>query len=732
MPWVLLFLIAISSVWARDGAMIYAEHCASCHGDQGEGVAGEYEETLTGKKSLKALAKYIHKTMPEDNEDAVVDEDSLAVAKYIQEAFYSPEAQARLNPIRKSLLRRTQHQHRHALADLVADFRWRPFFKKESGLTTRYFNKEKMNNRKQELLVRTEPTISFDLTTEDIKDLTPEGFSIFWQGSLIPPETGIYHFRVRTPNGARLWINALENKSLPLIDAWVSSANQMRESSAQIFLLGGHAVPIRLDYISFKEKKSSIVLEWKPPHGTWEKIPQRQLNPAHSPQVAIVSTPFPPDDASLGYERGATISKAWKESVTQAALELTDQILGDLLQLAEVKKNDADAAKKIEAFCTTFAERAFGRPLSEKQRQTYIKEHFLTHPKRPEKAAKTSLLLTLTSPYFLYPELNRNAEGQADAYTYISRLALTLWDSLPDPQLIDAAKHDYFKHEENFQSHLDRMLKDPRAKHKMKRFFFHWLHLAEKSELNKDSKIFPDFNEQIVADLRASFSDFCESILWSEPSDYRQLFLSQNVPLSPRLKKFYPKPQFSAGLFTHPYVLSTFSYHRQTSPIHRGVYLSRNVLGRFLKPPPEAIAFKDSDFHPHLTMREKVTELTKATSCMTCHSIINPIGFGLENYDAVGRFRTHEGKKPINTVSQYPTPTDEIVEIKGPKDLAHQALYSPEAHQAFIKHLFHHLAQQPVNAYGSNKMRQLHEQFKSKQFHIQKLMREIARTSLQN
>ncbi|MFT6864888.1 MAG: hypothetical protein ACJAVK_003459, partial [Akkermansiaceae bacterium] len=161
-----------------------------------------------------------------------------------------------------------------------------------------------------------------------------------------------------------------------------------------------------------------------------------------------------------------------------------------------------------------------------------------------------------------------------------------------------------------------------------------------------------------------------------------------------------------------------FSYHKQTSPIHRGVSLSRNVLGRFLKPPPNAIEFKDADFQPDLTMREKVTHLTKDESCMACHAIINPVGFSLENYDAIGRFRTHEKDKPINTTSEYPTPEDTTVKITGPADLAKLAVESPSAHRAFLKHLFHHLIQQPTNAYGFGKMGQLHEVFLNSNFHI--------------
>ena len=131
-------------------------------------------------------------------------------------------------------------------------------------------------------------------------------------------------------------------------------------------------------------------------------------------------------------------------------------------------------------------------------------------------------------------------------------------------------------------------------------------------------------------------------------------------------------------------------------------------------------------------MREKVTEITKDNSCMSCHSIINPVGFGLEHYDAVGRFRTHEKKKPINSTSDYPTEDDKTVRITGAPDLAKLAVESPGAHRAFIKHLFHHLVQQPTNSFGFTTMDGLHEDFTKNNFNIRHLVKTIAKTNAIN
>ncbi|MEM7603039.1 MAG: DUF1588 domain-containing protein, partial [Verrucomicrobiota bacterium] len=233
---------------------------------------------------------------------------------------------------------------------------------------------------------------------------------------------------------------------------------------------------------------------------------------------------------------------------------------------------------------------------------------------------------------------------------------------------------------------------------------------------------------------------FIEDTVWSDRSDYRKLLLlSDEVYINRRLGEVYGVPDAPwhftkkklpgtqrAGVITHPYLLTAFAYHNNTSPIHRGVFLTRNIAGMPLKAPPEAIEFAEHDFPADLTMREKVTELTKAKSCMACHSLINPLGFSLEHFDAMGRFRETDGKNPINDDSLLVTDAGKRVDIEGPRDVAEFAAYSPTAHRAFIRQLFEHAAKQPMNAFGMNTDNRLLKHFQENQFHIRDLLAEIA------
>jgi len=737
----------VNGAWANEkGAAIYKKLCVECHGPHGEGVDGI--DALYGNRSLDSLAGRIERTMPEDEEDLCVGDDAKAVADYIYHAFYSPQARARNQPVTTDLVRLTVPQYRTSVADLVGSFRGNPKpLPEERGLKARYFGERNFRGDKEkegkDKFERVDPMVRFDFgnKTPDDENMSPEQFSIRWEGVLIAEETGTYEFIVRTRNGAQLWVNQRDDKQPQTIDAWVAKGNEVREETGSIFLLGGRAYPIRLDYFKYKEDKASIELMWKPPNGLKETIPRRVLAPLIENETMVVSTPFPADDRSYGYERGSGISRAWLDAVTHGSMETSEWVVQMLPKLAGYRTSDPleKREERIRDFAKRFVEGAFRRPLTEDERKRYI-EAFFKDTDDLEQAVKRCVMLTLTSPNFLYPDL---PTGEApDQYQVAARLALSLWDSVPDRPLYEAAKKDLLKTPQHIEAQARRMIKDPRTKAKMHGFFHHWLELDRAENMTKDSKRFPEFTPQVMADLRTSLDLFVESVVWSEKSDYRELLTSDKVFVNDRLAELYgvpkPKPGFHpvainpgkrAGVVTHPYLLSTFAYHDNTSPIHRGVFLTRNIVGMTLKPPPEAIEFEDAKFDPKLTMREKVTDLTRAKACMACHSTINPLGFSLENYDAIGRWRTQEKNKPIDPKSDFLTGEGKTIKLAGARDVATFAANSKMSHQAFIRQLFHHTVKQPVAAYGAKTMDELQADFEASQFNIKELLLEIAMTA---
>jgi hypothetical protein len=367
-----------------------------------------------------------------------------------------------------------------------------------------------------------------------------------------------------------------------------------------------------------------------------------------------------------------------------------------------------------------------------------------------EDSVKRSVLAVMTSPRFLYPE----SEGRQDSHATAARLALVLWDSLPDETLRKAANRGEVSTPEQIRAQARRMIQNPRAKAKLRGFFDHWLDAEAADDIAKDPKSYPGFDAEMVQDLRTSLNHFVDSVVWSDASDYRQLLLSDEIYLNAPLRRYYGveslgstqrgagggatnslddafvpvrfNPEQRAGVLTHPFLLSAHSYYRSSSPIHRGVFLTRKVLGRFLKPPPMAIEFMDDRFDPSLTMREKVTQLTEKPQCMACHATINPLGFSLEQFDAAGRFRLEDTRKPVNATSEYQTADGKTLTLRGPRDLARHAAESPDARRGFVRQLFQHTVQQAPDAYGVGSLQKLDLAFEHSGCNVRQLLVEIA------
>lgn len=737
------------------GAAIYQKLCAECHGDHGQGVDGKYDDPLMGDRALDQLVKKIEKSMPEDNEGTCVGEDARQVAAYIFDAFYSPAAQARNHPPAKDLTRLTIGQHRTSIMDLVGHFRMGPGFDRplaqEQGLRAVYRGvalpkpgepvvdttpkkgiKMKRTNHKIE---RIDPCVAFHFGVDspDKETMEAEQFQNRWEGSVVAEETGLYEFMIKTENGAKLYINDEEKA---LIDAWVSAGPQVREEKRSIFLLGGRAYHLVLEHFKFKEKSASIELWWKPPHGVTELIPQRALRTDRPKELMVVSTNFPADDRSIGYERGSTISKDWDRAVTEAAISTAEHVEQHLDQLAGTKAGAPDRMEKLKRFAGEFVATAFRRPISAEEHGIYIESQFKS-AKSAEQAVKRVVLFTLKAPQFLYPEVCE--PEKPDDYAVASRLALALWDSLPSKELTRIAAEGKLHTREQVTEQVQHMLGDPRTRVKLRGFFHHWLDMEHAETTSKDPKAFPGFDEEVLADLRTSLWLFIDDVVWNEKSDYRELLKADYLLLNDRLAKFYGaetpgegfqrvtfNPKQRAGVVTHPYLLASMAYSKHTSPIHRGVFLTRNIVGMALKPPPMAVAFDESHFNPKLTMREKITELTRNNNCMGCHALINPLGFSLENFDAIGRWRTKDNNKPVNAVTEFPTEEGKTMRLTGPRDIVNYVADNPSGHRAFIRHLFQHTVKQQIPAYGSRVLDELQRSFAGSGCNIQKLLAEIA------
>ncbi len=725
--------VAADDVAKQRGAKIFAEQCASCHGKTGGGTADNYPERLFGDKPTIDLAEIIAETMPEDEADKCTGDDAAAVAEWMQTAFYSPEAQARINPPRTKLSRLTVSQYRNSVADLVESFTSSSQPDDRHGLTARYYKSRRFSD-KDKVIERLDPVINFnfgDATPDKEKIPKAEEFSIRWEGSLVVNETGWYDFALKTENGGRLFVNS---PNTALIDAWVKSGYDT-EYRGSLFLLAGRIYPLRLEWFTFKEKTASVALWWKPPHGIDQPIPTRCLSPKRSTQVLVVQTPFPPDDRSDGYVRGTSVSREWDEATTFAAIEAVDRLWPMLRRIVPGKKSE-ERDERLRSFCTTFANRAFRRPLSEHKQNVYVDRQFESAD-TTEDAVRRSVLAILKSPRFLYREVS----GENDPFTKASRLSFALVDSLPDRNLLRAAEKGGLDNDKGLRDQARRLVNSYRGQIQLHRFLRVWLNLERLEDIGKDADVFPAFTPEVAADLRTSLELLLDEAVCSDDGGFQTLLTSDEMWVNDRMAAFYNidpqedadefrkvsfEPELRAGIVSHPFLLSGLAYRKTSSPIHRGVFLSRGILGRALKPPADAVAPVPPDLAPDLTTRERIGKQTSPAMCAACHVMINSLGFALEEFDAVGRYRQTEKDKQVDVTGHYRMRTGETAKFNGANELADFLLQSQETHRSFARQLFHHMVQQPILAHGSQSIGELAQFFADHQLNMKHLMVEIA------
>ncbi|MFM9025749.1 MAG: DUF1592 domain-containing protein, partial [Planctomycetaceae bacterium] len=733
------------------GAVVYAVHCARCHGPAGAGTPA-VPQPLAGDRSVNQLAAYVAESMPEDDPGAVTGDAAREVAAWMHGAFYSAVARDRGRPARLELQRLTVRQHASVLADVVGGFRDvpPPADDEARGLVGEYFKTREFNRDTGLVRERTDARIDFDFGLDGPEPgaIAPERFAIRWTGSIVPRETGRHEFVIRTGHAARLWVNADADEP-PTIDAFVTSGDET-EHRGSVVLLGGRPHPLRLEFSKgnqalddAKHERSTpawISLAWTPPHGTPEAVPERVLRPRPVAPVFAVATPFPPDDRSLGYDRGAAVSADWLAAATAAAIETADHVLDRIDRLAATRRDAPDREARLRAFAAAFAARAIRRPLTPDLHGLFVDRSFAGAPD-VDTGLRRSLLAVLESPRFLFREA-----PDADPFATASRLSFGLWDSVPDQPLLEAAAAGRLTTPADIRAQAERMVADRRTRAKVRDFLFGWLRVDLGPELVKDRTLHPDFTPEVAADLRASLDLFLDDVVWRD-GDFRRLFTAEQVPINGRLAPLYgvalpADADFStvaldgglrAGVLTHPYLLSVLSYAGATSPIHRGVFLARSILGNVLRPPQEAIAPLTPDEAPGLTTRERVAAQTAAVACQSCHTMINPLGFALEEFDEVGRHRRVETvagvEKPVDASGAYRPRAGATAEFRGGRELGAFCAASPDAHEAFVQALFHALVKQPARAWGPDTLERLRQRFEQSGFDIRRLLVDIMETA---
>jgi hypothetical protein len=322
----------------------------------------------------------------------------------------------------------------------------------------------------------------------------------------------------------------------------------------------------------------------------------------------------------------------------------------------------------------TLARRAYRRPVTPSDiaaplrffRETAQNEGF-------EAGIEMGLRAVLVSPEFLF-RVEQDPAGLAPNTPYrltdlqlASRLSFFLWSSIPDDELLTLAAANQLQHPATLEKQVRRMLADPRSRALITNFAGQWLYLRNLDSATPDMRAFPDFDDNLRQSFRRETELFFESIV-REDRSVLDLLRADYTYVNERLAHHYGIPNIygsrfrrvsfpaRGGLFRHGSLLTVTSYATRTSPVLRGAWILTNILGMPPPPPPPNVpALKESaEISQTLSMRERMAQHRANPACAGCHQLMDPLGFALENYDAVGRYRSTEDRLPIDASGSLP------------------------------------------------------------------------------
>jgi hypothetical protein len=313
-----------------------------------------------------------------------------------------------------------------------------------------------------------------------------------------------------------------------------------------------------------------------------------------------------------------------------------------------------------------------------------------------ERGIETALQRILVDPEFLF-RIERDPANVRPGTAYqisdlalASRLSFFLWSSIPDDQLLTLAESGKLHEPATLEQQAKRMLADPRSKALVENFAGQWLYLRNVEARWPN----PDFYPEFIANLRSDFEQetklFFESML-QEDRSVLDLLRADYTFLNERLARHYGVPNVSGarfrrvtltdenrkGLLGQGSILMVTSYATRTAPTIRGKWLLENILGAPPPPPPPNVPSFDetrtADGKP-LTVRQQMEQHRVNPACASCHKIMDPLGFALENFDATGKWRTTDGTGPIDASGVLPDGT----KFEGPAELRKLLLSHPE------------------------------------------------------
>lgn len=355
---------------------------------------------------------------------------------------------------------------------------------------------------------------------------------------------------------------------------------------------------------------------------------------------------FPKEDYIHGFTNqaeGQSISPLQAEAYSQAAARLARAAFrgGDTRNLAECAPSPACRT----AFVRRFGARAFRRPLTPAEVARYTR--LFDQEKQFFDGARLVTETMLQSPHFLF----LIAPGE---FGTASRLSYFLWDTMPDDELMRAAEAGELNARAGIEKQVRRMLDDPRARDSLDEFLAQWIRFDRLNAAIRDRRLYPQFTDELIASMAEETRQLFRHLVWSDRNFLEFFnggysFLTPELaalyglpaPAEPWAKTAFPDQSGRAGILGQATFLTLTSKPADTSPTERGIFVREHFLCQEVPPPPPGLNASlppVTDEKP-LNNRQRLAAHLSDPACAGCHTLVDPIGFGLEKFDAIGQFR---------------------------------------------------------------------------------------------
>lgn len=407
---------------------------------------------------------------------------------------------------------------------------------------------------------------------------------------------------------------------------------------------------------------------------------------------------FPSDDVGNGFDNiGDVLSlpPILMEKYLDAAQRIAAEVMQEEQALKRVfpftaadEKNLEEVVAAARTNASDFARRAFRRPLTddESERLYALMRRAWEAEASPQEIMQTVVTAVLASPHFIYRVEDDAATEAVDGirplndFELASRLSYFLWSSMPDERLFELAQAGELHTPEQLASEARRMLRDPKSQALVNNFAGQWLQLRDLEMLSPDPERFGQFDEELRSAMRRE-TELLFAHIVAEDRSILDLLGADYTFVNERLADHYGIDKVQGadfqrvslqgerrGVLMHASILLLTSNPTRTSPVKRGKWILDNLLGEPPPPPPPDVPLLNESEEALGTLRQRLEQHRADPNCAVCHTKMDALGFGLENFDVIGRWRDVDGSEQIDPSGELPggksfkTPVD-LVQI---------------------------------------------------------------------